>query len=250
MFGSKPGHRIIELAETDSTNSYAARLLHDKFPEEGTVIVAGYQQSGRGQRGSSWESERGKNLLISYILYPNFLDIRDQFLLNKVIALSVLDCVRANTNKHTEIKWPNDILADGKKIAGILIENSIRNSKITHATAGIGINVNQLVFEDYNFPATSLALLEGKNYQLQQVLKTLNNALDKWYNMLRIGNYELVKNAYLEVLFRYQINSKFESEGKLFNGKITGISDDGYLEILRDDQTITQYKTKEVKFLL
>ncbi|MDQ3050013.1 MAG: biotin--[acetyl-CoA-carboxylase] ligase, partial [Bacteroidota bacterium] len=89
MFGNKPGQRIIELAETDSTNSYAARLLHDEIPEEGTLIYTRFQKAGRGQRGTTWESEHGKNLLLSYIFYPTFLQISNQFLFNQAIAIAL-----------------------------------------------------------------------------------------------------------------------------------------------------------------
>src|SRR5687767_2705494 len=116
MIGNITGNRIIELADTDSTNSYAARLLHNEIPEEGTVILTHFQRAGRGQRGTGWESAPGKNLLASYILYPTFLSPADQFLLNQAITLGVYDFLTEQTSHNVRIKWPNDILVDHSKI--------------------------------------------------------------------------------------------------------------------------------------
>ncbi len=249
MFGNKPGQRIIELAETDSTNSYAARLLHDEIPEEGTVIYSRLQKAGRGQRGTNWDSESGKNLLLSYILYPTFLPVTDQFLLNQAIALALQETLQQYTQKPVTIKWPNDILADDAKIAGVLIENSIRNGKVIHSIAGTGININQLQFQSYSRPASSLALLENKLFEISEVLKTLNGFMDKWYSHLRIGNYSRIREAYLKHLFLYKANSKFESSGIRFAGTITGVRPDGRLEISKQDGTEVLFNNKEVKFL-
>jgi len=249
MFGNKPGQRIIEVAETDSTNSYAARLLHDEIPEEGTLIVSNHQNAGRGQRGTVWESENGLNLLLSYILYPSFLPLQNQFILNEAIALSLHDTIQQFTSFDVLIKWPNDILAGGGKIAGILIENSIRNGKIIHSIAGAGININQLHFSQFNPPATSLFILENKIFNFQDILQTLNLQLDKWYTHLRMGNYSRIHEAYLNHLFKYKTQSKFESSGIRFTGTITGINKDGQLEISKEDGTDVKFNHKEVKFL-
>src|SRR5689334_16542482 len=108
MLGTEIGHRVIELEETDSTNSHASRILHDEVPEEGTIVLTQFQKAGRGQRGSLWESERGKNLLASYILYPTFLHPGEQFVLSQAIALAVKDTIHEITGRETVVKWPND----------------------------------------------------------------------------------------------------------------------------------------------
>ncbi len=249
MFGNRPGQRIIELDETDSTNSYAARLLHDQVPEEGTVIVAHFQKAGKGQRGSGWESEAHKNLVISYILYPTFLNVQDQFLLNQAVALSLYDLLKSLTTAKIAVKWPNDILANESKIAGILIENAVRNSKIIHSIIGIGLNVNQQQFNSYNPPATSLANLEQKTFETSELLIKLNETFDKWYTQLQIGNAAKIRNEYLRVLFRNQTPAKFESNGISFEGIITGVKDDGRLEISGNDGKVFLFNNKEVKFL-
>lgn len=249
MFGNKPGQRIIEVDETDSTNSYAARLLHDSFPEEGTVIFSRFQKAGRGQRGSNWESDHDKNLLLSYILYPTFLPLSQQFVLNQAIALGLMETLGQLTSIRVSIKWPNDILAEGEKIAGILIENSIRSEKIIQSVAGAGININQRQFNEYNVPATSLSLLEGKSFETLHVLKLLNKSIDKWYTQVKLGNYDLVRETYLKNLFMYKKLSRYESGGIRFNGTITGVGTDGRLEISREDGTVSYFGNKEIKFL-
>ena len=249
MIGNKPGQRIIEVDEIDSTNSYAARLLHDQVPEEGTAIVAGFQKAGKGQRGSAWESDSHKNLLVSYILYPNFLNIQDQFLLNQAISLGVSDTVKSFTTAKIAVKWPNDILANDSKISGILIENSIRNSKIVHSIIGIGLNVNQESFASYQPPATSLTLLEHKTFNISNVLNQLNDSLNKWYTQLQLGNKFRIREAYMNELFLNKTPAFYESNGEKFEGIITGVKDDGRLEIAATNGKIFLFSNKEVKFL-
>ena len=249
MIGNTLGRRIIEIEDTDSTNSYAARLLHAEVPEDGTVIMAHYQKSGRGQRSTVWESEAGKNLLVSYIVYPNFLSPPSQFLLNQAITLGVYDFIISQTSQPVAIKWPNDILAGHSKIAGILVENSIRNNRIIHSICGIGINVNQEKFATYNLPATSLSLLENKTFDLRLCLDKLSNCIDKWYSALQVGNDLKIRKAYSEALFLSGTEAVFESKGIRFTGVITGVLDDGRLEIRKGDGITSLFMNKEVRFI-
>ncbi|MBL0343422.1 MAG: biotin--[acetyl-CoA-carboxylase] ligase [Bacteroidetes bacterium] len=250
MLGIKTGQRVIELVETDSTNSYAARLMHLEVPEDGTVIMAGFQKAGRGQRGSGWESEPGKNLLISYILYPNFLKIADQFILNQTISLAVHEFIKKSTSASTAIKWPNDIIAGTGKISGILIENSIRSNQIMHSIVGIGININQLIFETYHPPAQSLSMIENRVFSLKSCLTELNTCIDKWYNLLRINNFRKINEDYLNALYLRNIPSRFEHNGQQFTGTIKGITPEGKLHLITEDGTSQLYLTKEIKYLL
>lgn len=249
MFGNKPGQRIIELDEIDSTNSYAARLLHDEVPEEGTVIIANYQNAGKGQRGSRWESDFHKNLLASYILYPTFLDLKDHFLLNQAIALALHDFLQNLTTAKIAVKWPNDIMVQDSKIGGVLIENAVRNARIVHSIIGIGLNVNQEKFSNFQPPAISLLMLEHKTFDIPEVLKHLNVSLDKWYTQLQLGNHSRIRSEYLKVLYRNQQAAFYERNGERFEGVITGVKDDGRLEISAVDGKVFLFNNKEVKFL-
>ncbi|MFI5220658.1 MAG: biotin--[acetyl-CoA-carboxylase] ligase, partial [Bacteroidia bacterium] len=128
------GKYIIRLETVDSTNNYAAALISKSKPAEGTAIMADFQDYGRGQRETIWESENGKNLLVSFILYPQ-IDTADYFLLNECFSLAVREVIEDITGLDVKIKWPNDILVNNKKIAGILIENSIRGNTILYSIA-------------------------------------------------------------------------------------------------------------------
>ena len=133
------GEVLIELLEIDSTNNYAMRLINEGMAEHGMTIRADYQTEGRGQQGKNWLSEESKNLLFTTILDTTGFSIQKQFILNTFTCLSVAEFLMTNIGlREVSIKWPNDIYAENKKIAGILIENIIRgtNSRVPPRAAG------------------------------------------------------------------------------------------------------------------
>ena len=159
------GSNIIFLPEVDSTNSYATELLKNVNIAEGTVIHTAHQTQGKGQRGNSWEAQIASNLTTSIVLKPSFLELKNQFFLYQITALACYDLMAEllnNSQYDIKIKWPNDILVNKKKIAGILIENVITHSTLNYSVIGIGINVNQLLFTD-GINATSLKKLSHIN---------------------------------------------------------------------------------------
>ncbi|MBP9507653.1 MAG: biotin--[acetyl-CoA-carboxylase] ligase, partial [Bacteroides sp.] len=121
---------LVHLSETDSTNRYLKQLCDQSPVEELTTVVAEFQTSGRGQRGNIWESEAGKNLLFSFVLYPTFLEARRGFLLSQLISLALKEELDQYADGFS-IKWPNDIYWHNRKIAGILIENNLIGSSIS-----------------------------------------------------------------------------------------------------------------------
>ena len=118
------GNNIIELDITDSTNEYSKKLIKEGTGEEGTVILADYQTKGKGQKDGYWESEKGKNLTFSIILFPNFLDIQKQFYLSMCVSIGIVEFL-ARLSVNSRIKWPNDIYIKNKKIfkQGLAINN-------------------------------------------------------------------------------------------------------------------------------
>ena len=140
---------LIHISETNSTNNYLQTLCARQKVEELTTVVADFQTSGRGQRGNSWESEPLKNLLFSFVLFPDFLEARCQFLISQIISLAIKEELSTYT-EDISIKWPNDIYWKEKKICGILIENDLMGRNICQSIAGIGININQ---EEFYSPA-------------------------------------------------------------------------------------------------
>ena len=133
------GKVVIQLPKVDSTNLYAQSLVAKSKPSEGTVISTYNQRAGRGQIGRKWESEPGKNIAFSVILYPGFLAIRQQFLLNQMVSLAVLDLVAKYTEKAVKVKWPNDIYIEDGKVCGILIQNTLAGRRIQSSSGGYWI---------------------------------------------------------------------------------------------------------------
>lgn len=248
MLGNVIGSKLIELDETDSTNSYAARLIYDQSPLEGTVIVAGFQSAGKGQRGAGWESEKNQNLLISCIIYPAFLGVTEHFLLNQVFSLGVLEFMQKKTSAPISIKWPNDILIGDRKIAGLLIENSIRNNKFTSSVAGIGININQTNFGTYSPVATSLHLIENKKFIVKECLIQLIAQVDKWYAILKSGNHKKITESYEKVLYKAGTPANFESNGENFTAIIKGVNASGQLVLTKSTGSEIVFNNKEIKF--
>lgn len=226
------GKVLLQFKELASTNTYAIELIAKNKPSEGTVISAWSQPQGRGQIGSKWESEAGKNLTISLILYPTFLPARQQFLLNQVISLAVRDFVATYLSSVT-VKWPNDIYVKHKKIAGILIQNVLSSSSIQSSTIGIGININQRSFLPETSNPTALILETGHPHDLSTLLAELCEYLERRYLQLRAQQYSIIEKDYLQHLYRYQQEALYRRniDSTIFSGKIVGLAPTGKLLI-------------------
>jgi len=239
---------IISLAETESTNNYAMQLVLDKY-HEGTVVLAQYQGRGRGQAGSNWESEAGKNLLMSLILEPKFLEAGKQFYLSMVVSLALVHFLK----KHVEgarIKWPNDIYVGDKKIAGILIEQSVKGSFIESSVIGIGLNVNQVRFVSDAPNPVSMKQLTGKDYEIDIIFTDLFEELDSWYHILHQKDFSQIEKAYLENLFRISVWHNYRTSEEEFTARIVGIGEFGQLQLELQSGEIRSYLFKEVEFVL
>lgn len=241
------GSKIIFRENLTSTNSYAAGLLHQEKPQEGTIVQTNYQSAGRGQKGKRWESEDGKNLLFSIILYPDMLRPGDQFAISMTLSLGIHDFLTGHF-PHCTIKWPNDIYAGSDKIAGILIENSIRGNSIESTIAGIGLNINQVKFPGDIPNPVSLKKIMGKDYDTGSVLKQLMVKIDKRYKRLISGELAEIKKEYISTLYRYREWHNYRTvKGNLY-GRIISVTDFGCLLI--EDQMLRSYEFSfgEIKF--
>ena len=240
----------MQFDELDSTNSYAIELLSKNKPSEGTVISAWNQAKGRGQIGSSWESEAGKNLTISLILYPTFLPIKQQFLLNQAISLSIYDFISRFIKNGVCIKWPNDILVFDKKIAGTLIQNILSSNIFQTSIVGVGLNVNQTQFLSDAPNPTSLKIETNKDFELLNTIELLCGDIEKRYLQLRSDKSGIIQKDYLSKLFRYQEDAIYQrmDNNEVFNGKIVGIEDSGKL-IIDHSNGQSSFSIKEIKFL-
>ncbi|MBQ6208463.1 MAG: biotin--[Prevotella sp.] len=241
-------HRVIRLEETTSTNQY----LRGYRPEEGEamiVVVAANQTAGRGCGSNSWESERGKNLLLSILTHPVMVPIAHQFMLSMAGALAV----KGTLDKYVEgitLKWPNDVYWQDKKICGTLIETSIGGGHIKDCIFGIGINVNQQRFVSDAPNPISLCQIIGHEVDLDSLLKELLEAFTTYYKMLENGRYNDISALYHDALYRgHGFFPYMDADGE-FEGAIVEVEDNGRL-IMRDRAgMIREYMFKEVEFII
>jgi BirA family biotin operon repressor/biotin-[acetyl-CoA-carboxylase] ligase len=241
--------RIIKLNATESTNDYLRALTLDQSCQDYTVITTKKQSKGKGQMGSFWFSEPGKNLTFSVFKCNLNLDLEYQFLLNVVVALSIYKGLGSYNLKQLFVKWPNDILAEQKKVCGVLIETVIKSGKIDSAILGIGLNVNQLNFDGLP-KASSLKQITGIHYNLDEVLQSITDSLRYYFEWLEVGKYAELLEAYNNVLFRKEKPSTFKNtEGDLYIGVIKGVTKNGLLQVLFEDNVLKTFNLKEIELL-
>jgi BirA family biotin operon repressor/biotin-[acetyl-CoA-carboxylase] ligase len=243
------GSKLFFFDNLPSTNTYAAKLLKNSDLPEGSVVYTNYQSAGRGQMGNKWESEEGKNLLISIVLFPSMINPADQFLISMTVSLGICDFLKRYISVCA-IKWPNDIYVNNDKIAGILIENSIMGDKIKNTISGIGLNINQEKFLSKAPNPVSLSLLTGSGYDLATCLNQLASDLDKRYKQLISEHFAEIKHEYISQLYRLNILSKYRDRSGIFTGRIITVTDNGRLQIERKHGNISEYSFKEVDFIL
>lgn len=237
------------LGETDSTNNYANRLITAGKAVEGAVVLSHFQKQGRGQRGNSWESAPGENMLASIILFPKFLPAGSQFYLSKITSLAMVDWLHGKVN-GVAIKWPNDIYVGKEKIAGILIETSIQGIFFHSAVIGIGLNLNQLEFSNKLPNPISLRKLTGIEFDPEKTACEVRDILMNWYQKLQAGLADEIDSRYLEKLFLRNEWARFRKDEKLLEARISGIGEFGQL-LLEDRSGIqSSYMFKEIEFVL
>lgn len=243
------GSNLIVREELPSTNSEASYLLKREDMPEGTVIWAGFQTAGRGQPGNRWESEKGKNLLISIILYPQSIQPGEQFLISMSISLGICDFLGGYSGECT-VKWPNDIYVIDDKIAGILIENSIMGDVIESTVAGIGLNINQEKFPASVRNPVSLRNLTGREYDTETCLQELLRFLDKRYKQLLYGDRQKLHDEYRRHLYRFGELHEYRAGGKVISGRITDVSTSGILTIKNESGKALRFSFKELDFMI
>ncbi|MDX1666706.1 MAG: biotin--[acetyl-CoA-carboxylase] ligase [Saprospiraceae bacterium] len=232
----------------ESTNDYALAMIEEGEVAEGTVISTDEQTRGRGQMGSRWMSEGGKNITLSVVLRPRFLTANRHFLLNQMSSLAILDAVGGLLESPLRVKWPNDIYAGSRKLAGILIQTSISGHFLQYATIGMGINVNQIEFPGGLPNPTSLRLERGEPMERQALMRSLLSALERRYLDLRAGHYGALSKAYADKLYRKDEMIRFERrDGSPFEGRILGVGPGGKLEVATPD-AIEEFDIKEIAY--
>ena len=239
---------LIKLDATDSTNDFLKQLFKESIVEDYTIVIANEQTKGRGQMGASWVSEKGKNLTMSILVKEIRIEKQNIYDFNIAVALSVIKVLKNIQIPNVTIKWPNDIMADSKKVAGILIENILKPDGSFTAIVGIGLNLNQTNFE--NLPqATSLKCITGKIYSQEEIALLIKDSLKARRITLDKG-FDLLWDEYHENLYKKDYPSTFKDKNENhFMGIIKKVTRDGKLEVLLNNDSIIQFEVKEVKML-
>lgn len=241
--------RLVHIDETNSTNSYLQTLCNQQSVEELTTVITDFQTAGRGQRGNSWESEAGKNLLFSFVIFPKFLEARWQFLISQIISLAIKEELDTYT-PDISIKWPNDIYWKEKKICGMLIENDLMGKQINQSIAGIGININQETFVSSAPNPVSLLQITQKEHDILTILRNIMLRVQDYYMLLQKDHVELITNRYEKSLFRKEGLHRYRDANGIFLARIIQIEPEGRLILEDEGQKKRDYMFKEVEYIL
>ena len=236
-----------------STNTYLRELNGGDPAYDYEVAVATFQTAGRGQKGNSWESEAGKNLLFSILAHPKNIKVHEQFYISEAIALAVSDSVIAAIGPEyasgVSVKWSNDVYWNDYKMAGILIENTLQGSTILDSVVGVGLDVNQEVFVSDAPNPISLKNITGRDFDIENLLGDIT---DRFIGYMEMGADERPKvdRLYRDRLYRREGHHRFRDEKGDFLACIEGIRPDGCLMLLTDDGQHKVYEFKQVQFIL
>lgn len=239
---------IIHLTKTSSTSTYLKSICSAIRLAEFTTVVSEFQTTGHGQANNSWESEDGKNILFSFVLYPNFCPANKQFHLSQLISLSIMEELQSFA-KDFSIKWPNDIYWQDKKICGILIENELFGEMMQRCIAGIGININQTAFHSDAPNPVSLAQIIGREEDKRAILNSIMKRVKDYYELYKSGEVKTITERYFNALYRKDGFHRYKDNDGYFNARIADILPLGTL-ILEDEQGKKRaYNFKEVSFV-
>lgn len=238
---------ITHLDELDSTNEYLKRIESNIAVEEqkAYVVYTDYQTNGRGAGTNKWFSNKGENLLCSFIFKPK-VSPNEQFIISKITSLALIDLL-AHFNIKASIKWPNDILVNKKKIAGILIENSIVATQIISCIIGVGLNVNQAFFDPV-LNATSMHCQTKQNYNIRNVLDIFLNKFNTWYSYIEHKN--ILNSVYFKNLFGTDGFYQYKSKNDFFEAKIVDVDEQGTLKLRDENNNEFEFKFKEVELII
>ena len=234
---------LIKLDAIDSTNDYLRKLILEKKPTTPTVVVSQYQKKGKGQRGQVWTSQAGKNLMFSLYM-PNFaLPTKEVYSINKIVSVCLMHWLSSFKIPNICVKWPNDILSGDSKLAGILIESNVLQSTANSIIIGVGLNVNQVEFQ--NLPnATSMQLLTGKSYDIDALLFSLTTRLIECLTPpLKYCN-----DDYHKYLYGLGQSRLFLKDNKTFEGIIQSVNSEGKL-VLETTAGMQVFDVKELQFV-
>lgn len=229
------GKNVIYYDETDSTNNRAKEAGNNKEPH-GTLFVADMQMAGKGRRGRVWKSPSGSSIYMTILLYPDIPPVKAPQL-TLIMAIAVAEGIREVTGLETKIKWPNDIVVNGKKICGILTEMSTEIDYINHVVIGIGINVNMESFpEDIAKTATSLRIEAGKEFRRFELIAAIMEHFEKAYEAVcEAGSLEPIMEDYNRLLVNCGRRVRVLEPEHEYDALALGIDKTGELQVECED---------------
>ena len=243
---------LIRLSTVDSTNRYvrdeAATLWAKSGFADGLVVVsAEHQTAGRGQRGNTWNSNAGENLLFSILIRPGeALKVAEQFLLSQTVALALHGAMKSY-DIDTRLKWPNDIYVGKRKLAGVLVELDYSGTFVEQAIIGVGINVNQVLFPVMDRIPVSMKMLQRRSFVTDKILETVIGCFERNYTELCKGNTYAITAQYTGLLLGINERRSYIDADGPFEGVIEGVENDGHLLVRRADGAMSRYAFKEIE---
>lgn len=229
------GRKVIYYEETDSTN-IRAKDAGERGGKHGTLFVAERQSAGKGRRGRGWESPAGTSIYMTILLHPDFLPGKAPRL-TLLMALAVAEAVKSVTGLTGGIKWPNDVVSNGKKLCGILTEMSTEIGCINYVVIGVGINVNQETFpEEIKDKATSLRLETGRSFRRAELIAAVMERFEACYEtFLKTEDLSGVRKEYNRLLVNRNQEVKVLEPGNEYEAHAIGINDTGELIVKTSD---------------
>lgn len=237
--------KINHVQETSSSNTYLKNLSIKTGCDEGTVIMADFQTDGRGQGDNQWHSHKELNLLASILLKPE-IDAEHFFSITSMVSLAVLDVLK-EFGVSASIKWPNDIYVEDFKIAGLLIENSLVETKITKSIIGIGMNVNQSDFPEWITNPISMAKLRNREFEIVDILNSLLAQLHRRYAQVKEHCFTELLSEYNYKLYRKGMRCNFESDAGSFRAKICEVGAKGEFILFTESGETKSFLFGEIK---
>lgn len=240
------GRDLFFFERLNSTNTFAKNLERDSS-KHGTIILAENQFKGRGQYKHQWNSDAGANLTFSLIFEPKSGE--KLTVLTLAVSLAIIEIIEEQTKKSLRLKWPNDILYNNSKIAGILTETIFNGNKLDRAIVGVGLNVNQILFEEsIHGKATSIKKIIGKDVIREILLARILSRIEYYYQLWLTTNAELVKRINKKLIgygmwIKLLINHQ-EKEGVF---KFLGINEKGQLLVLNKDLEVNIFSYEQVR---
>ncbi|SHJ96541.1 BirA family transcriptional regulator, biotin operon repressor / biotin-[acetyl-CoA-carboxylase] ligase [Malonomonas rubra DSM 5091] len=236
---------LICLPELDSTNA-RARQLAEEDAAEGTVVIADRQSAGRGRLGRCWESPSAVNLYCSILLRPQ-IPVQQAPQLTFLSAVAVAETLQQLYRIDAKVKWPNDVLVDGKKIAGLLNEMNAETEQIHFVILGIGVNLNMSTEqfpEELNYPATSVLIETGQQVDRPAFVRALLQLLDDYYG-------EFLQQGFVSIRRRWEtlcdmMSQRVSVDNSMF-GTVVGLDSDGALRLQLDDGHIERVMAGDVR---